>query len=466
MAVSVRTMDRKRVLMMGYSKVCGLVALACAATWFGYPKSREWPAVLAARAYVEKSFSAYGWTVPESVRVAKSGDAAAGAPKGGGKQAAPGGSRGGAPAVPVTAATAIVANMPVILSAPGTVEAFASAAVKPRVDGQVAAILFKEGDLVKEGQVLFRLDDRLMNTQIRQAEANIARDKAAIKDAEVILGRRESLVAKKIVTEAATDTQRSTVESLKAAIIAGQAQLDAQKTQLDYLTIKAPIGGRTGAIKAELGVNVRAADANPLVTINQIQPISVSFAVPQNDLAALRRAQSATAQATVTVPGEKPITVTGKITFVDNQVDKQTGTLTAKLEVDNKAEALWPGQAVDVALTVEQRAGLIAVPATAVQPSQIGMLAWVIGLDNKASPRPVKLERVVGDTAYVSDGLKADERVVTDGQLRLAPGSTVTVRDPNAPAAAPSGAPGAKKDGKDSGKKGPAAGVPNGQVRS
>lgn len=406
---------------------------AGAATWFAYPPSRQWPV-----------FSHLGNLVAPSPGEAAATNGPATAR----------GSRG--PAVPVLAATAVTTEMPIILSAPGTVEPYATVGVKPRVDGQISEIAFKEGDEVRAGDVLFRLDDRLVKAQMRQAEANIARDRAALKDAEAILKRREVLVTKNIVTEEATETQRSAVEVLKAAIAAGAAQVEAWRTQLDYLTVLAPIPGRTGALKVQLGSNVRMADTGPLIVINQTRPIYVTFSVPQVDLVNLRRALAARSDATIRVGGETPIQTDGKVIFIDNQVDKTTGTLMGKVEVANDDEVLWPGQAVDVELVVERRPGFIAVPASAVLPSQQGMLSWVIGADGRVAPRTVALARVIGEIAYVSDGLAAGERVVTDGQLRLAAGVAVTVREPGT---SPGGEAGPQGDAvkSDKARTGPAA---------
>ena len=343
--------------------------------------------------------------------------------------------KGRAPTAPVTAATVVASDMPVILVAPGTVEPFANVAVKTRVDGQIIEVLFKEGDLVEEGAVMFRLDDRLVKAQIAQAEASIAKDRALLRDAEAILARRTALVDKKIVTEAAMDQARFAVEGLKASIAVGQAMLESQKTQLDYLTIRAPITGRTGSLSAKVGAMVRGVDAAAaLVTINQTKPIWVTFAVPQSELGALRRALAAKALADITIPGgATPTVVQGTIGFVDNQVDKTTGTITARVIAENADEVLWPGLSAAVALTVEMKRGMLSVPAAAVLPAQQGMITWVIGPDNKVAPRAVKVERIVGQTAYLSDGVKAGERVVTDGQIRLAPGAAVNVEEPHRP---------------------------------
>ncbi len=364
----------------------------------------------------------------------------------------------GPPPAPVSVASVVTAAMPVNLSAPGTVEAVASVAIKPRVDGQIAEVLFKEGDLVNKDQVLYRLDDRLIKAQILQAEATVRRDEASLVEAQANFGRRNVLVQKKIVSEAAMDTAKTSVETLKANIAAGKAVLEAQKTQLDYLIIKSPLRGRTGATGAKLGSNVRAADVNPLVTVNQTQPILVAFAVPQGEMVSLRRALTSGAPAKVTVAGPQIETRDGKIVFIDNQVDKQTGTLTAKIEVPNTDEFLWPGQAVEVVLTVETQKDKLAVPASAVLPSQQGMMVWVVGAENRAEARSVVLDRIVGQTAFLSSGVGAGETVIVDGQMRVASGATVSIQDPNrkgAPKGEPkAGEPAGKGEAKDENKKG------------
>jgi membrane fusion protein, multidrug efflux system len=346
--------------------------------------------------------------------------------------------KGRAQAAPVTAATVMEADMPVILTAPGTVEPLAAVAVKPRVDGQIVEVAFREGDLVTEGSVLFRLDDRMVKAQIAQAEAGIAKDEAGLRDAQATLSRRQQLIEKQVVTEAALDQARFAVEGLKASIAAGKAQLDSQRTQLDYLTIRAPITGRTGGLATKLGAQVRSQDAAPMVTINQTRPILVAFSLPQRDLPAVRRALAARASAEVVVPGAQRTMVPATVAFVDNQVDRQTGAIALKVEAENAEEVLWPGQAVEVRLTVEVRPRVLSAPATAVLPAQQGMITWVIGPDSKVAPKVVTVERIVGQTVFLSGGVAAGDRVVTDGQIRLAPGTTVTIEEPRGqPADAP-----------------------------
>jgi multidrug efflux system membrane fusion protein len=341
------------------------------------------------------------------------------------------GGKGNAPPAPVAVATVATADMPVVLVAPGTVEPLANVSLKSRVDGIIGEVLFKEGELVNEGDTLFRLDDRMVKAQIAQVEAGIAKDEASLHDAEATLARREALIGKKIVTEAALDQARFAVEGFKASIAAGRALLETQKTQLDYLTIRAPITGRTGTLNAKVGTMVRNADTTPVVTINQTKPIWVTFAVPQGELGALRRALAGKAQADITVAGVSGATVVpGTIGFIDNQVDKQTGTITAKVVAENADETLWPGQSVSVALTVERKRDMLVVPAAAVLPAQQGMIAWVVGPDNKVAPRTVTIERIVAQKAYLSGGVKPGERVVTDGQIRLFPGAPVNIEEP------------------------------------
>ena len=374
-----------------------------------------------------------------AVVAAKPGDKPAGEPKRDaaqdGKQGGPPakGKAGGPPPSPVMASLTQLADMPVILSSPATVEAMATVQIKPRVDGQVVEVGFKEGDLVIEGSTLYRLDDRLARAQIKQAEATVARDRASLKDAESILDRKETLLRNKYASEQQTETARQQVEVLKANIAAGLATVDAQKTQLDYLTIRAPITGRTGSINAKLGSFVRSADPLPLLTINQTKPIAVSFALPQFNLDAMKTAVQQKAVAVITVPGVRPLKVKGRLFFVDNQVDKTTGTLTGKIMIENEDEALWPGQAVTVDLTVEIRKDMVAVTASGILPAQQGMIAWVIAADNTVSIRNVKQERVIDQIAYVSEGLKPGERVVIDGQLRLAPGGRVNIQETRTP---------------------------------
>ena len=280
--------------------------------------------------------------------------------------------------------------MPVILLAPGTVEPLANVAVKPRVDGQIVEVAFKEGDFVEENSVLFRLDDRMVKAQIAPGRGDHRHaTRPSLRDAEATLARRQSLIAKQVVTEAALDQARFAVEGLKAASPPARPARTRRSTQLDYLTIRAPISGRTGSLTAKLGATVRSQDA--LRARHDQSDASRSRSASRcrrASCAALRRALASKATAEVKVPGgSEPTVVQGMIAFVDNQVDRQTGTIGAKVVAENADEVLWPGQSVEVALTVEVKPNMLSVPAAAVLPAQQGMIAWVIGRGQQGERR-------------------------------------------------------------------------------
>jgi len=319
--------------------------------------------------------------------------------------------------------------MPVRLAQIGTVEPLATVAIRSRIDGQIVEVGFGEGDFVRAQQVLFRLDDRAARAQLAQAEANLLRDQAQAADAARILARNEALAERGFAAKATLDTARAAHEALKAAAAANEAQIRNLRTLLDYTVVRAPIEGRTGAQEFKLGSNVKANDS-ALVRINQTRPISVSFAVPQTELAAIRAAQARQPlPVRVTVRGTKPVTTEGALSFIDNAVDQATGTITLKATLANRDEALWPGQFVDVSLLVETVPDVVAVPQAAVQIGQAGTFVFVVGPERTVEARPVTVARSVDGTSFVTHGLAKGERVVTDNQLRLAPGSPVSVED-------------------------------------
>ena len=272
--------------------------------------------------------------------------------------------------------------MPVILVAPGTVEPLANVAVKPRVDGQIVEVAFKEGDLVEEGSVLFRLDDRMVKAQIAQAEANIAKDQASLRDAEATLARRQALIAKQ-------DRHRGRARSgaLCRRRLQGQHRRRPGAARVAEDPARLPDHPRADhrphrqPRRPSSAPPCAARTRPPLVTINQTKPIMVELrACRRASSRALRRALTAKATAEIKSPAaRKPTVVPGTIAFVDNQVDRQTGTITAKVVAENADEVLWPGQSVEVALTVEVKPSMLSVPAAAVLPAQQGMITWVIG---------------------------------------------------------------------------------------
>lgn len=329
----------------------------------------------------------------------------------------------------VLAASVELRDMPVTLTEVGTVQPLATVAVKSRIDGLVVDVPFTEGAWVDAGDVLFRLDDRMARANLAQAEANLARDRAQLADANRALDRAKSLAARDFATKATLDTANANVAALTASVQADLAQIDALKTSLDYTVIRAPIAGRTGTITTKLGSNVKANDTNAMVTINQTRPVQVAFSVPQGELAALREAAAKGPLAVkATIKGSKPVSATGSLAFIDNAIDQTTGTIELRATFPNDGETLWPGAFVDVAVTLETRPNVAAVPATAVLIGQDGPYAFVIKPDSMVEPRKVAVDRTVDGTTFVRDGLAAGERVVTDGQLRLTRGSKVTVR--------------------------------------
>ncbi len=333
--------------------------------------------------------------------------------------------------IPVHAAAVETRDMPLLINEIGTVEPLATVAVKSRIDGLIVQVGFTEGDYVLAGDVLFKLDDRTARAQLAQAEANLARDKAQLADAARILARNEALAERGFAAKATLDTAHATVAGLEAAAAAGVAQIDNLRAQLDYTIVRAPISGRTGAQAFKMGANVKANDTTPLVTINQTRPISVLFSVPQTELAALRAARRSL-PVTVTARGSRRVSAEGLLTFIDNAVDQATGTIALKATIANQDEALWPGQFVDVSVLVDTVSGIAAVPANAVLVGQDGTYVFVIKQDQTVEPRVIEVNRTIDGVAFVTRGLALGERVVTDNQLRLSPGSSVTVANATA----------------------------------
>jgi len=338
-----------------------------------------------------------------------------------------------APAVPVVMAPATRKPMPVRIDAIGTVQPIATVAVKSRVDGEIAEVKISDGQAVKAGDVLFVLDTRAAEAQLRQAEATLAKDRAQLENAKRDVGRYKPLTEKEFVSRQQLDTAQTNAAALEATMLADQAIIDTFKVQLTYYTIRSPIDGRVGTIALKTGNAVKAQDTISLVTINQIKPIYVSYAVPQRELPGIRAAAGAgTVPVQATVPGDPGAPATGKIFFFDNQIDPTTGTISLKAIFDNADERLWPGEFVNVSSTLRVEADAITVPTSAVQVGQNGSYVFVVKPDNTVELRPVTVNRTVGNESVISKGLNADERVVTDGQLRLTNGSRVEIRTSDA----------------------------------
>lgn len=347
--------------------------------------------------------------------------------------------------VPVVTAAAVLRDVPVELSSIGTVEASTSVAIRARVTGELRSVHFTEGDNVRSGELLFTIDPRPYDAALKQAEADLAREKAKALAAEADARRYAELAAGEFVTKQQNEQASAQAQAQAAAVLAAEASLENARLNLEYCRVRAPIDGRTGNIEARPGNLVRTNDERPLVTINQIRPVRVAFSLPEQRLREIRAASDQAALAVVAAPSGAGAPVVGELRFIDNAVDRSTGTVLLKAEFPNEDESLWPGQFVNVRLRLRVLAGSVVVPAPALQTSQKGTYVFVVGSDGAAQMRPVTAGPRMGEDIAIESGLEAGETVVTDGQLRLSPGSKVSVTSESATGGAPrsaiSGAP-------------------------
>lgn len=340
-------------------------------------------------------------------------------------------SGGGAsqPAVPVTVDRVVTKDMALDVNVVGTVEAYSTVAVRAQVTGELKAVNFSQGDDVQAGQVLFTLDHRPLEAALSQAEANLARDTAQAQNAKVIAQRMDDLVERGVGTREQRDTARTTAAALDAVVGANQAAVENAKVQLQYATIRAPISGRTGALMVHAGNLVRANDQTPLVVINQVSPIYVSFGIPEGLLADLRRYMAQRELDVEAVPPNEEMTPAhGRITFVDNQVDQTTGTIRIKATFPNANRRLWPGQFVNVRVRLTTDSQAMVVPSVAVQAGPEGHYVYVVKGDQTVEMRPVAVSRTAGTETVLKQGVKPGETVVIDGHLRLVPGSRISIK--------------------------------------
>lgn len=402
----------------------------------------------------------------------------------GGAQARPSASAV-APAVPVGAAVAEERAVPVQVTTVGNVQAYTTVGVKSQVAGQIQQVHFTEGQEVKRGALLFTIDPRPLEAAVRQSEATVAKDRAQLRQSEAAFAQRQAevtqalanlerdqaqlenarvqeqryatLVQKDLVAreqydqvrtalaalQATVQADRAAVENARASARAAEAMVDnaraviqadeamveTARLQLAYTTIRAPMDGRTGNLLVQGGNVVKATEDNPLVVIAQIRPIYVSFAVPQQHLAAIKRYRAEGSLKVEALPGGGQRPVAGALTFMNNTVDPSTGTIQLKATFPNTDNALWPGEFVDVALTLTTERAVV-VPAQAVQAGQQGAFVFVVKPDLTVESRPVKVGRRLAGELVIEQGVKGGERIVTDGQLRLVPGARVEVKPP------------------------------------
>lgn len=342
-----------------------------------------------------------------------------------------------APEVPVTVARAVLLDVPRVVEATGSVEPIQAATVAAQVDGILTEVAFREGEDVRAGQVLFRIDPQLYQAALQQAEGALARDQAlaasAIRDAE----RFRELAAKAFVTTQQLDQANAAAEGAIATLRADSAAVARARVNLQYATVRAPISGRAGGLLLREGNLVRASAGTPLVVINQMAPILVRFAVPAMYLPDIRRRAGSSLSVRATAVGDESSVEEGTLTFLDNAVDTLTGTVQLKARFANRSGALWPGALVRVVLLLDTERDALVVPITAVVNSQRGSVAYVVDSTGTARLRQVEVARTADSLAVLRSGVEAGELVVLDGQLRLNDGMRVTADTAIGPVAAP-----------------------------
>jgi multidrug efflux system membrane fusion protein len=344
---------------------------------------------------------------------------------------ASGGGRGGGQgaAVPVTATAAQQKSVPLDVTAIGTVIAASTVAVRAQITGELMTVGFKEGDEVEQGQVLFTLDKRPFEAALAQAEAQLQKDVAQLANAKAQAARYQDLSQRGIATREQVDQMTTQAAALEGTVAADRANIQSAKVQLDYATIEAPISGRTGLLVVHKGNLVRANDTAPIVSINRITPVYVTFAVPESMLPQFKKFMAAgTVRVEAKAPSDTGKPSIGKIDFIDIAVDATSGTIKVKGTFPNEDRRLTPGQFVNVNVTLTTDANATVVPTAAVQSGQAGTFVYVIKADKTVEMRPVTIARTHGDESIVGTGIKAGETIVVDGQLRLVPGSRVSIK--------------------------------------
>jgi membrane fusion protein, multidrug efflux system len=326
----------------------------------------------------------------------------------------------------VEVATAMVRDMPVYVRGTGTVEPFQQVTVKSLVDGQITAMHFDEGQMVKAGDPLFTVDPRPFDHQVELATANRAKDQATLAAAQAQLARSTSLLQHNFVSQQDFDTQKATVGQLQASVRADEAAIASAQLQLDYSTIRAPIAGRVGKRLVDAGNVIHTADDTALVDLSQIQPIAISFTVPQEQLPDIQREAGATTLAVeARAADDQHVLALGQLKLIGNAIDRTTGTIALKAVFANDDRQLWPGQFVNARLVLRVHKDAIVLPINSVRPGAAGPVAYVVDDQNRVHVRPVKTAEKAHDLITILDGIRPGERVVVARQEGLAEGSAV-----------------------------------------
>lgn len=358
------------------------------------------------------------------------------------KPAAAANSRGASDAVAVDTAVAARHDVPIYLEGLGNVQAFYTAKISSRVDGQLERVGFVEGQLVKKGDLLAQIDPRPLQAALEQATATQAKDSAQLDSAKRDLERYQVLAPKNLISQQVLDTQAALVAQLQAQLKVDAAAIDNARTQLEYATITAPFAGRTGIRLVDPGNIIHATDTTGIVVVTQIQPISAIFTLPEDVISQVTQAM-ANGQLTVAALSRDDRTQldTGTLTLVDNQIDTATGTVKLKATFDNTRNALWPGQFVNVRILLRQRHDAVTVPTPAVQRGPNGTFAYVVKTDSTVDARPIEIAEEVDGTTVITGGLQAGDQVVTTNQYRLQPGTSVRAVAPTSAKSAEDNAP-------------------------
>jgi multidrug efflux system membrane fusion protein len=332
-------------------------------------------------------------------------------------------------AVPILAAKVVQKTVSDSIRAIGRVEAFSTVDVKAQINGQVMQVHFRQGQDVKQGDPLFTIDPRPFQAALEQAQANLAKDRAQYRQAAADERRYATLLKQNVSSRQQYDQVEATAAALSASIQADEAAVQTARLNLEYTEIRAPIDGRTGDLLVHAGNLVKPDADTAMVVINQVHPVYVAFAIPEQKLPEVREFMAEHKLAVqVSLPGQQGPVESGELSFVDNSVDAKTGTINLKGEFANTDARLWPGEFVNTTLVLRDHPGAILVPSQAVQTGQQGSFVFVVQPDMKATIRPVVIGESIDNQTVVTSGLKPGETVVTDGQLRLIPGATVTIK--------------------------------------